>query len=295
LGVMAGLLLVFVVEWVDDTYPDLQALEQDLRLPLLGLIPWVKTRGESLLVGRGAPRSLVEAMRSLRSNMQFAAADQPLTSLLVTSSMPNEGKTTIAGNLALAAAEAGQRVVLIDADLRRPSVGKLLGTPAEPGLSNLLVGQLDLAKCLHTHGSADAGPAIEVIPAGPLPPNPPALLESERMTSLLEDLRSHADLVIIDAPPVGHFSDGQILGAKVSGVLMVVDPGQTRRGVVRGAQRLLQIAEAPVLGIVCNKVRREGLGGYYYYGSRYYYYYHSYYHRYYGEKSDADRSPQSPA
>ena len=129
---------------------------------------------------------------------------------------------------------------------------------------------------------------MEILPAGPVPPNPPVLLESETMAQLVEQLLSRADLVIIDAPPLGHFSDAQILGAKASGVLMVVEPNRARRGVVRGAKRLLDMAGARVVGVLCNKAHRTGMAGYYYYGSRYYYYYDRYYGKYYGEDDSAD-------
>jgi capsular exopolysaccharide synthesis family protein len=284
LGLVLGLLLIFVVEHIDDTYPDLGAIEQDLRLPLLGLVPFYGKTGGPLLLGHGAPRSLVEALRSLRSNVQFAAAEPPLTSLLLTSSMPSEGKTTLATDLAMAAAEAGERVVLVDADLRRPGVSKLVGLDSGvTGLSNILIGQVNVDTVLQTHASEDGSFSIQIIPAGPLPPNPPALFESEAWPRLLGTLKSRADLVIVDAPPVGHFSDAQILASQVSGVLLVVDSRAVRRGVVRGARRLLDIASARIIGLVANKVRQTGLGGYYYYGSRYYYYYRRYYHKYYGD------------
>ncbi len=263
LGLLAGLLLALGMEHLDDTYPDLDAMEQDLQVSVLGVVPAVRRSDQRLTCFPGASSALVEATRSLLRNLRFSAQDQPLVSLLMTSSAPGEGKSTMALNLAVAAAEAGQRVVLVDADLRKPSIHRLAGLLGERGLVNVLAGQATLEECLATFAVDSSDGSLELLPAGPPPPNPPALFESSAMNRVLDQLRARADLVIIDAPPVGHFTDAQVLAAKVGAVMLVVDATRTRRELIRRAKRLLALAGGRLLGIVGNKAQQSGLVAHY--------------------------------
>jgi capsular exopolysaccharide synthesis family protein len=211
---------------------------------------------------------LAEAFRTLRANLRFSSTDRPIKTVLVTSPGPSEGKSTTAAGLAIAAANAGQKVILVDTDLRRPSVHKLFNISPEYGLTDVLTGNKSVDEALvymETTG-------VSVLTTGPLPPNPIELLESEAMVRTIAALEKRADLVIFDSPPLLVVADSQILSTQLDGTLLVLAMNSSRREMCRHAKEILTRIDARVLGLVGNKVRRSG-GGYYYY-----YYYH-----YYGE------------
>ncbi len=272
-GAMLAIGVAYLVEYLDDTVktPD------DLRVADLNVVAAVQ---EMHLNSKGPgrepfvlkePKSLVaEAYRTLRTNLQFSSLDRPLRSLVVTSAVATEGKTTTAANLAVVLAQAGKRVVLVDADLRRPSAHKLFGLSNRDGLTTALVqdpGQLD--------GYLQDTPVenLRVLTSGPVPPNPQELLGSQRMEELLRQLEQASDIVLVDTPPSLVVADANVLAARTDGVLLVVNAGTTRRAAIQQAVASLRQIGAHVVGAVLNRVNVRGGRGYYYYYSYYSHYY----------------------
>jgi succinoglycan biosynthesis transport protein ExoP len=242
-----------------------------LRLPLLGLVPAV--RGDRVpVLTEPVPHDFGEAFRSLRASLVFTSGAQATRIIAVTSSQPLEGKTTTACNLAMALALGGSRVLLIDADMRRPGLHKTMGLQNGTGLSHILVGQARVRDAVQR----TAEPNLVAITAGRTPPNPSELLSSERMTSLLANLvNGPFDWVIIDTPPVLAVTDAVILAQRVSGVVFVIGSEMTRRAHAERALEILQSGHPRSVTVVLNRVdfnRNK------YYYSRYYgYQYKSYY------------------
>jgi capsular exopolysaccharide synthesis family protein len=281
-GLMLAAGLAFLIEYLDDTLKTPDDVERALQVPVLGFIAemqYKKKSAEEVYVSR-QPRSPVsEAFRSLRTNLEFASVQKPIHSMLVTSPGPSEGKTTVAVNLAAIIALSGKRVALLDADLRRPCVHRLLGMPNRDGLSDLFRSQAPA----HTvsRGKLEM-PHLMVITSGSLPPNPAELLGSDRMTQILADLRKLVDVIVIDTPP-SMVADAQILAAKVDAVLMVIQPGTTHAETARAAFELFKRAGARVIGTVLNRIPRNR--DYYYGGYKYYSPYSK--NGYYGEDARA--------
>jgi capsular exopolysaccharide synthesis family protein len=203
---------------------------------------------------------------------------KPIQSLLVTSAGPGEGKSTTAANLAVAMAQGDRRVVLLDADMRRPGVHRVLHIQNQSGLSDIFRRQMNSVSALAGWGK----PPLGVITSGPLPPNPVELLDSGRMDEILEELEAHADIVIIDSPPFV-VSDPIVLSAKVDAVLLVVHPGKTRTPSAQAMLEQLQRAGARVVGVALNPISRRRSS---YYGK--YRYYSEYYSRGYGYELSAN-------
>lgn len=202
-----------------------------------------------------------EAFRVLRTNLQFMGLDKPLKSLLLTSATPAEGKTTTIANLAVAFAQTGAKVCLVDADLRRPTVAKVFGIENWSGLTTALIGQGELELSL----KATAVPGLTVLPSGPIPPNPAELLGSGRMASLIATLEERFDMVLIDTPPVLAVTDAAVLAPKVGGVVLVIRSGEVPRQQVLRAKEALEAVKANVLGTVLDALEPQGKDGYYYY------------------------------
>jgi capsular exopolysaccharide synthesis family protein len=208
------------------------------------------------------PRSPIsEAYRQLRTNIQFYSLDRPIHTLLVTSASPEEGKSTTIANLAVTFAEAGREVLLIDCDLRRPSLHRMFGLSNQSGLTAAIREERALAEVLLPTGI----PNLRLLPSGPLPPNPSELLGSQRMDRVVETLRDFADVLLFDAPPTIAVTDAVVLGAKMDGVLLVVSANRTKRDHAIRARRLLEKVNAKVLGVVMNNVKFDG-SLYRYYG-----------------------------
>lgn len=207
---------------------------------------------------------LVEAFRILRTNIHFSTLDKPVRSLLLTSPGPGEGKSTVGANLAIAMAQAGNRCILVDADLRKPAQHKIFGLANRTGLTNLLLGQKTLEEVLQS--TAVSG--LRLLASGPLPPNPAELLGSQAMQKVIAALNENAESVIFDAPPAVAFSDTAVLASRMDGVLLVLNAGAVPREVALRAKAALEGVRARILGVVMNNVDPAGSQGYYYY---YYY------------------------
>ena len=201
---------------------------------------------------------LAEAYRTLRANISFSSIDQSVKTMVVTSAGPREGKTTTVINLGIIMAQAGPRVMIVDADFRRPSLHHIFGflpngRKVLPGLSNLIVGNSRLQDVLLPSGFA----RVSLVPAGIVPPNPNELLSSQRMKSVIEDLAEHADVVLFDSPPCLLYSDAFLLGPLTDGVLYVVRSGSQDKAAQRRIQRQLQQAKIGMLGVVFNDAETE--------------------------------------
>lgn len=207
------------------------------------------------------PRSpAAEAYRTLRTNLTFAALDKPLETLLVTSAAPGEGKSSVLANLAVTMAQGERRVILVDADLRRPHLHEIFGLPNDRGLTTMIVEETALDDPPLIKSGVDN---LWLIPSGPLPPNPADILGSRRMEEAITRLKSRADVILFDAPPIVAVTDGAVLGTKVDGVLLVVRAGRTRRDHVQQARELLERVHVRIVGAVLSNAPRDvSLGGY---------------------------------
>lgn len=282
LGVVVAIASAFLLSYIDNTVKTPEELTQFLRLPSLGVIPSFdleKVAGDNQnlpalkkdIVFLKDPKSLAaEAYRTIRTGILLSQAGEAPRTILVTSAQSGEGKTTTALNLAACLASSGGRVVLLDADLRRPNVLKTLeGQNSGKGLVELLTGQAKLDEVMRT----DVLKRVSVITSGRVPPNPAELLGSQEMSNLLRSLDEHFDYVLIDSPPVLPVTDSVILSRIVDGVVLVVKGGATPKKVVFDAKKRLSSVGAQILGVVLNDVNI--LGGDYYYYNRYYYSYYN--------------------
>lgn len=290
LGLLGGIGLAFLFEHLDDTFRRPEELEKQLGIPVLGVIPKTPLARSEIrhiaLVGHDDPRSaFAESYRSVRTALQFSTASGVPRLLAVTSAMSGEGKSTTALSLAIQFAQAGKRTLLVEADLRKPSLHRTLNLDNQLGLTNYLAGggaqPVDIAKPTHI-------PNLFAITSGPLPPNPADLLSSARMVELLSLAAGKFDQVILDSPPLLGLADALIIGNLCEGMLLAVEMGSTPRGYVLGALKRLRAARVHVLGTILTKLEARG-GAYGYYRS-YYYYYHT---GYYGEAvaPDAKKIP----
>lgn len=261
-GLFLGVCLALLQEFLDDRINTVEDAGRVLGLPSLGNVPALSAADARLLPQMKGLDPASESYRILRTNIQFVSVDMPLRTLLVTSSSPGEGKTTTAANLAFAMVMDGKRVILVDTDLRRPSLHKLLELPTMPGVTDVLLEHATLDDALLPHAEL---PSLSILTAGSTPPNPSDLLNSRRFHALVADLANRADMVIFDSPPVTAASDASILGSQLDGVIMVVENGSTKKTAARHSLELLRNGRANILGVMYNKMRAIHGGGYYYY------------------------------
>ena len=218
------------------------------------------SNGSSALIALRDPRSpAAEAYRTLRTNIQFSSLDKPLRTLLATSTAPDEGKSTTLANLAITIAQAEQRVVLVDCDLRRPTLHTFFDLPNDLGLTSMILAQEDAAAPLQP----TSVPGLSLLASGPLPPRPADILGSRRMEAVIARLRSEADIVLFDTPPVVAVTDAAVLATKVDGVLLVFQAGKTSRDRARQARQILEKVKANIVGVVLNNAQIEQGYGYY--------------------------------
>ena len=283
LGMVLAAGLALLLDSLRDTvrFPD--QLERRFGVTGLGTIfKWSPQEVEEReLVLWSSPKSTyAEAFRQIRANLEFATANPSEKVFLVSSPGPGEGKTTIVANLAIAVAQTGKRVVMVDGDLRRPSLHKLTNTDQrDPGLSNILA---DHSASIESAIQKTEMEGVDLIPSGPTPPNPAELLGSPRMAALLDHLRREYDMAFVDSPPVLLVADGSILASQVGGAVIVVDGLSTRSSSLQACLDTLRNTQVSLVGVIINKLKRPRFGyGYSY--PHYYYYYRSYY-KYYSEE-----------
>jgi len=223
-----------------------------------------------MLIVEKEPKSIAaEAYRTLRTNIQYSSFDNNIKTILVTSSGPAEGKSTTAGNLALSMAQSDKKVLIIDCDLRKPTVHKKFNISNEKGLSNYLIGEVKLDEVMTKYSDN-----LYLLTSGTIPPNPAEMLSSKKMKEFLESMKNQFDSIIIDSPPVLAVTDAQILSTIVEGVLLVVATGETEKEATIKSKELLKKVSANILGVVMTKMPvNTGKGYGYGYGYGYYYYY----------------------
>ncbi|MFN2578328.1 MAG: GumC family protein [Pyrinomonadaceae bacterium] len=303
LALAFGAALALFLEYMDDTVHSTDDVERFLRLPALAVIPAMssisaprrllssaaslqKRNGNNggnpeLLLNLNGRSALAEAYRQLRTSVLLSTAGRAPKTLLVTSSLPGEGKTTTAVNTAISLAQTGASVVIIDGDMRRPRLRSIFDLPEREGLSSILASDTTADDMLRSL-SRDETSGLFIMPSGPVPPNPAELLGSDQMRKLIATLSDKFTHIVIDSPPVNSFTDGVLIGSMVDGVLLVVHGGKSSREVVRRSRQLLLDVGAKIVGVVLNNVSVR---------SHEYYYYQRYYHQsYYSD--DANETTQ---
>jgi capsular exopolysaccharide synthesis family protein len=279
LGLALGICLAFLQEYLDDRITSPDEVDRLVHLPVVGHIPRFAGEQPRLMTALPAHSPITESYRALRTSISFAAIEAPLRTMIVTSAHQAEGKSTTSVNLAIAMAMEGRRVILVDADLRRPSLHRALDLPVAPGLTDVLLGSQPVEKALRATGV----PGLQVLTSGPIPPNPAELLNSSPMSALIGELQRNADVVLFDTPPCLPVTDAQVLAPKVEGVLLVAALGEAKKAAVKQACELFDRAHARVVGLVFNKIQiQKGAG------SSYYYY--TYRHSEYGPEEERERS-----
>lgn len=296
LGGVMGVGVAALRDYLDDTVHT----REDVSLatgasPVLGLIPRIRQAGPGagnplsaslldlshhLIAGRDPRNPVSEAYRTLRTNLTFSNPDRPPKTIVFTSALPRDGKSTTAANLSITLAQQDIRALLIDADLRRGVLSGVFGVPREPGLTNVLSGSLGVTEAIRDIDLGESG-TLAFLPSGAFPPNPAEILGSQRMRALLEAVGRQFDLVIIDSAPLTVVTDAAVLGTKADGVVLVARAGVTEKGALAYAVEQLQNVRAPVLGCVLNDVdfRRDTR----YSGSHGMYGFH---HQYYAERDE---------
>jgi capsular exopolysaccharide synthesis family protein len=290
-----GMAFAIFLEYLNDTVRSTEDVEKMLRLPTLAVIPAIgdlKGPARRLLPGVGAKNNgayqnsnellldadarspLAEAYRHLRTSVLLSTAGRPPKTLLITSSVPSEGKTTTAINTAISLAQTGAKVLVIDADMRRPRLHSLFDIEKRMGLSSILSSEMSEAEVFSMIEQHEQS-GLYLLTAGPIPPNPAELIGSEQMRRLISSLEPTFNHIVIDSPPIASFTDGVLISSIVDGVLLVVHGGKSTRDVVRRSQQLLHDVGAKIFGVVLNNVHLRP-HDYYYYQS---YYQQSYYNR----------------
>jgi len=275
LGLFTGFGLALFLEYLDNTIKLPDEIKEDLNIPYLGAVPAFSQNGiphhiPSDLVTIHSPKSPVsESYRGIRTGILFSSADKSPQVIMVTSVSPLEGKTTSAANLSVILANAESRVLLIDADMRRPRIHKVFEVDRKIGLSSVLVGTESLKDAI-VSSRVDG---LDILPVGHIPPNPSEIIGSQKMEKLLDALRKKYSRIIIDSPPMLAVTDAVVLSQMVDGVLLVIRSGETPRTAIQNSLARLQTVKAKILGAILNSV---GVG-------RDSYYYYQYSHYYYGE------------
>jgi len=260
-GLMLGVGLAFLRETLDDRVRSREQLERITGWQAIGLVPVIPQakNGEHDLVAIEAPTSPpTEAFRSLRTAVQFVGLEKPLAVVQVTSSKPGEGKTTTASNLAVALAQAGKRVVLLDADLRKPRLHHEFGLPNGKGFTTMLLDATLSPGAFHR----TAIPNLVVIPSGPPPPNPSELLSLGATRHVLDTIRGECDVLVIDSPPVLPVTDPLIISGYVDGVILVTDADSAHSKALTRTRELIEQVSADVIGVSVNKVAADQGYGY---------------------------------
>jgi capsular exopolysaccharide synthesis family protein len=288
LSLLFGSGLALFLEYLDDTIKSTEEVERYLQLPALAAIPSIDSMpkrklllvgagkeeqdaaNQQLLINKDTRSSMAEAYRQLRTSILLSTAGHAPKSLLITSSLPAEGKTTTAVNTAISLAQTGANVLVIDADMRRPRLHSIFSKSNAEGLSTILSNDFEKDEILDII-QRDEESNLFLLPSGPIPPNPAELIGSEQMKKLLDILEANFTHVVIDSPPIASFTDGVLIASLVDGVILVVHAGKSSRQVVHRSRQLLQDIGSKIFGVVLNNVNLRS--------SDNSYYYQSYYHR----------------
>ena len=263
-GLLIGLGAAFLLDYLDDKVRSESDLEALVDRPVLAVVP-IDPPPDNRPIAISEPGHVaVEAYRGLRTNIQFLGLDEPISVIQLTSSLAGEGKTTTSANLAVVLAQAGHRVALVDADLRRPRIHEVFGIPQVPGFTDLLLGAE--AKTIVNHVDVDGGTRLSVYSSGAVPSNPSELLSGRRTRQLLKEMGAHYDYVIVDSAPVLPVSDSVALSGAVDGVIVVAQAGRASDDEVAGTVERLQRVSAPILGLVLNQASKSSSSGGYAYG-----------------------------
>jgi Mrp family chromosome partitioning ATPase/uncharacterized protein involved in exopolysaccharide biosynthesis len=306
IGLVLGLVFAFIVETFDTSLGAIEDVEVTLGLRVLGLIPYIDEKDiqeslkdeykqdiagdtmirEARLIPNFGPQSiLAESFRSLRTNIQFSALEKNIKTIVLTSSITQEGKTAVAANLAIAMAQGGLRTLLADTDLRRPSIHRIFGLDASPGVTELLLSNYDFSDAIRTVTDIMMGrmsmdkimltPGIDnlhIITSGTVPLNPAELIQSEKFKGFIDDIHDQYDVILLDTPPLISAADASILTVNTDGVLLVYRAGMVARNILKRAKAQLEQVNANIIGVVLNGVKAEisldydKYYQYYYYG-----------------------------
>ncbi|MFL5781799.1 MAG: polysaccharide biosynthesis tyrosine autokinase, partial [Thermoleophilaceae bacterium] len=279
LGLLLGVGLAFLIDRLDRRLRDPKDVEDIVQRPVLGAIPRSRVLQRARIGQEALPPGEAEAFRMLRANLRYFNVDRDIRSVLVTSAAPGDGKSTVSSNLALAASEAGTRTLLLEADLRHPTLARLMGLRSTPGLTNVLAAHKTLEDVIQTvtvPGRVQGDMPrrdLDVVVSGPIPPNPSDLMESDRLRQLIKAAEAEYDLVVVDTPPTSVVSDAIPLVTQTNGVIVVARLGTTKRESLTHLRDQLINLDAPLLGVVVNSLGRDstsygGYGaGYGYYGT----------------------------
>lgn len=286
LSTLFGMGLALFLEYLDDTIRSTEEIENYLQLPALAAIPTFEAMpkrrlalvgaeeaeqeraNSELLIYADSRSALAEAYRQLRTSILLSTAGHAPKSLLITSSLPSEGKTTTATNTAISLAQTGAKVLIIDADMRRPRLHAVFNIGNGEGLSTLLSSELSDAETLAVI-KQDPNTKLHLLTSGPIPPNPAELIGSDQMSNLLQFLSKEFTHVVIDSPPIASFTDGVLIASMVDGVILVVHAGKSSRQVIRRSRQLLNDIGAKIFGVVLNNANLRSQDNYYYYQSYY--------------------------
>jgi succinoglycan biosynthesis transport protein ExoP len=267
LSLVLGLGLVLLIVFLDRSIKTTADASQATGAPVLGVIPMIEEAevmkdddARDLYVHQHPTSRIAECCRSLRTNILFSAADRQIKTIVVSSANPQEGKTTSVIYLGTTMAQSGQRVLLIDTDMRRPRLHKALRIPKQTGLSNLIVGDIDYDDAIKTTEI----PNLFVLPCGPLPPNPAELLMSQRFHTVLEELARRFDRVILDSPPLQVVTDAVVLSKQADGVILVVRADKTLREDIKRSARQIRSVGGSTFGVIVNAIEPDSRSGYYY-------------------------------
>ncbi len=267
LGLFFGLGLVLLMEYLDDTLKSPDDLKEFAPMPLLGIIPKLKKEDISLISAMDSRKPMPEAYRTIKNNIRFGALDKQLRVVLVTSAFASEGKSFTAGNLAISFSRDNFKVLLIDIDLRRPSLHKLFKAENKAGLSNLIRDDKLLMKDVIQKTGIEG---VYLLPTGPLPPNPDQFIESPRIPKIIEKLKERFDMLIIDTPPILATHDSIILSKYTDATIDVIEAGKITRKALAHTKESMEKAKIPFIGVIFNKFDQDSKDSYYYYT-----YYHS--------------------
>lgn len=264
IGLSLAVAAAYILDYLDDTIKSTEEVTELTNAPIIGYLSELDVENFGALYVAENPRHPnVEEMRNLRTNLEFAGVDQPLKTIFVSSTDMEDGKTSVAANLAVVMSQAEKDVILLDGDLRRPNVHNFFGYPNNFGLSDVFRGQTDIEGVLKEW----SGGAVSVITTGELPPNPAELLGSKRMTHILDTLKKRADIVIIDGPPF-MVADAPILASKVDGVLLILRIDHTHKPAIKAMMEQIDRSGTKVIGVVLNRIPPKSVG--HYTGTQYY-------------------------